>query len=263
MKSDMRPTRRELQAAIRNGQFVPFYQPQIDLVSGQPVGVEILGRWAHPRRGLLLPDQFIPLMERYALIDQLTECLLTEALACAKGCAASRNELGFALNVSLISLRDTGLARRICGMLRESGLEPHRITIEVTETAPPDKSGNVIHALACLRTQGFKVSADDFGTGYSSLKLLSQVPFTALKIDRTFVNKVHARRKAAAIVESITHLAGKLGLGTVAEGIETEEEAAFLRALGCETGQGYLLARPMSGCDLARFLEMESVDAAT
>jgi len=250
-----------MQAAIRNGQFVPFYQPQIDLMTGQPVGVEILARWAHPRRGLLLPDQFIPLMERYGLIDQLTECLLAQALAFAKGCAETGTELGFALNVSPVSLRDVKLARGICGLLRESGLEPHLITIEVTETAPSDRSGNVAHSLACLRTQGFKVSIDDFGTGYSSLKLLSQVPFTELKIDRTFVTKVHARKKAAAILESIMHLAGGLGLRTVAEGIETEEEAVFLRSLGCEAGQGYLFARPMSGQDLTGFLEAQFFNA--
>ena len=256
------PTRQEMQAAVRNGQFVPFYQPQIDLTTGKPLGVEILGRWAHPQRGMLLPDQFIPLMERYALIDELTECLLAQTLALAKRCAAAGSELGFALNVSPLSLRGTRFAHRICGVLRESGLDPHRITIELTETAPSDRPGNVVHSLTCLRTQGFQLSADDFGTGYSSLKLLSQVPFTGLKIDRTFVTKVHARKKAAAILESIMHLAGRLRLRTVAEGIETEEEAVFLRSLGCEAGQGFLFARPMCEQDLIGFLEAEFFNAA-
>lgn len=245
----------ELLAAFRHQQFVPYYQPKLDLRTGEPTGVEILGRWAHPELGVLLPDRFIEQMEQNSLIDRLTECLLLQSLSFAKDCNVAGKAIGLALNVSAISLRDAYLPQLISGMLKDFGLRPDQFTIEVTETVQSDRSDSVVESLSYLQTQGFQISIDDFGTGYSSLKLLSRMPFTELKIDRTFVNMAHRQAKSAAILETIVQLADKLHLRTVAEGIETEAQIELLRTLGCDVGQGFLIAHPMPQKMLAMYLE--------
>lgn len=252
-------TTEDLVVAFDREQFVPFYQPKIDLRTGLLTGVEILGRWHHPDLGILLPDQFIELMEQKGLIGQLTECLLLQSLSFAKDCAVAGQNIGFAINVSPVTLRDMHTPGRMYGMVKEYGLCTGQFTIEVTETAPSDSCTSVLESLTRLRMHGFQISVDDFGTGYSSLKLLSRMPFTELKIDRSFVAGARSKAKSAAILEFIMHLAGKLQLRTVAEGIETGDEIDFLRSLGCDAGQGFLLGRPMAQADLIHYLEQSSL----
>lgn len=248
-------TRNELVAALNRNQFVPFFQPKIDLDSGMPTCVEVLARWNHPEMGILPPSHFIELMEQQGLIDQLTGCLLMQSLSCAKECAVGGKDIGFAINVSPVTLQDARTPSRVGALVKECGLCPGRITIEVTETASSKSFAPVLASLTRLRMQGFEISMDDFGMGYSSLQLLSRMPFTELKIDRAFVSDVSRNPKSAAILESIIHLARKLHLRTVAEGIETNGELDFIRSLGCGSGQGFLLGRPMAQLDLIEYLE--------
>lgn len=251
-------TRNDLVAALNGNQFEPYFQPKIDLDTGMPTCVEILARWHHPDFGILPPTQFIELMEQHRLIDQLTGCLLMQSLSCAKQCAAKGNDIGFAINVSPVTLQDSRTPSRVGALVRECGLCPEQITIEVTETASSKNFTAVLESLTRLRMQGFEISVDDFGMGYSSLQLLSQMPFTELKIDRSFVTDVPSRAKSAAILESVILLAEKLNLHTVAEGIETTDELQFIRSLGVGTGQGFLLGRPMGQKNLIHYLEDES-----
>jgi EAL domain-containing protein (putative c-di-GMP-specific phosphodiesterase class I)/CheY-like chemotaxis protein len=256
-------TRNELVAALNHNQFVPFFQPKVDLETGVPGCVEILARWDHPDLGILPPCQFIELMEQEGLIDQLTGCMLLQSLVCAKECAARGNDIGFAINVSPLTLQDARTPTRIFSLVKECGLSPTRITIEITETASSKNFSRILESLTRLRMQGFEISVDDFGIGYSSLQLLSRMPFTELKIDRTFVTEASSNPKSAAILESIIQLAGKLHLRTVAEGIETSAELDFVQSLGCGVGQGFLLGRPMAQRDLVAYLEkMPSLEVA-
>lgn len=248
-------TRNDLVAALNGNQFEPYFQPKIDLDTGMPTCVEILARWHHPDLGILPPSQFIELMEQHRVIDQLTGSLLVQSLSCAKQCAAQGNDIGFAINVSPITLQDARTPSRVGALVKECGLCPEQITIEVTETASSKRFTAVLESLTRLRMQGFEISVDDFGMGYSSLQLLSQMPFTELKIDRSFVSDVSSRAKSIAILESVVHLAGKLSLRTVAEGIETTDELQFIRSLGVGTGQGFLLGRPMGQKNLIHYLE--------
>jgi EAL domain-containing protein (putative c-di-GMP-specific phosphodiesterase class I) len=248
-------TRNELVSALNRNQFVPFFQPKVDLETGVAGCVEILARWDHPDLGILPPCQFVEIMEQEGLIDQLTGCLLLQSLVCARQCAASGKDIGFAINVSPLTLQDARTPTRFFSLVKECGLSPTRITIEITETASSKNFSRVLESLTRLRMQGFEISVDDFGIGYSSLELLSRMPFTELKIDRTFVTDASSNTKSAAILESIIHLAGKLQLRTVAEGIETSAELDFVQSLGCRVGQGFLLGRPMAQRDLIGYLE--------
>ncbi|OWW18271.1 EAL domain-containing protein [Noviherbaspirillum denitrificans] len=250
-------SRNDLVAALNGNQFEPYFQPKIDLDTGMPTCVEILARWHHPDLGILPPSQFIELMEQHKVIDQLTGCLLVQSLSCAKQCAAKGKDIGFAINVSPVTLQDSRTPSRIGALVRECGLCSEQITIEVTETASSKNFTSVLESLTRLRMQGFEISIDDFGMGYSSLQLLSQMPFTELKIDRSFVTDVCSRAKSAAILESVIHLAEKLNLRIVAEGIETTDELQFIRSLGVGTGQGFLLGRPMGQKNLIHYLEDE------
>lgn len=238
--------KRDILAAFRHEQFVPYYQPKLSLQTGEPTGVEILGRWLHPDLGTLHPDSFIPLLEQFELIDELTECLLVQSLPLARELAAEGKDIGLALNVSALSLRNESLPNRITGAVKEFGISPDRLTIELTETMKPESGRAVVDSLTSLRLQGFHISIDDFGTGHSSLKQLCKFPFTELKIDRFFVTDAQSSPKILDTLESIVKLAKKLQLRTVAEGVETRAELVHLQSLGCDMAQGYFFAHPMS-----------------
>jgi EAL domain-containing protein (putative c-di-GMP-specific phosphodiesterase class I) len=162
-----------------------------------------------------------------------------------------------AFNVSPLSLVNIQMPRKICSLVRAYGIPFDMITIEVTETAHADDSPSVLDSLTWLRMQGFKISIDDFGTGYSSLQLLSQMPFTEIKIDRTFVTGMSNHWKSTTILESVVELADKLHMRTVAEGIETKKEYEFIRALGCRNGQGFYLGHPMRNSELIAWVKRD------
>lgn len=237
-------TEDDVRAAIQRNEFIPFFQPKIDLATGISSCVEMLARWNHPELGILPPSQFIELIESVGLIDDFTHNLFRQSLVRATNHVSSGKNVGIAINFSLLSLQNSQAPCRICSLLNEYGFPYDKITIEVTESATSKNLSSVIKSLTTLRSQGFKISIDDFGTGYSSLKLLSKMPFTELKIDRMFVAGISKNKKLTDILESIVHLAEKLNLSTVAEGIETRAQLDFVQRLGCNVGQGFYLGSP-------------------
>ena len=247
----------DLAKALDDQQFVPFFQPQIELATRKPVSVEALARWLHPESGFLPPSQFIEVMERTGLIDRLFEALLRQSLARLRQWDACDFSIGLAINVSPVTLQNPDLPDIVSDMVKEFGISPGRITIEVTETAMAQEPDRLLETALRLRLRGFKLSVDDFGTGYSTLLQLSEMPFTEVKIDRELVAGISDSKKTAAIFESVVGLANKLGMCTVAEGIQSRQDHELVQALGCRFGQAYYFAKPMSNTDLVRHLAYE------
>lgn len=244
----------EIREALDKCQFVPYFQPKFCLDTGIPNGTEMLARWDHPSLGILAPAAFIPTMESARLIDALSDSLFSKAMICARAWEQIGCDIGMAVNLSPLTLQNTDMPNQLGELVRFHNISPSRITIEVTETALSDDVTAVMESLTRLRMQGFAISVDDFGTGYSSLLQLSKMPFTEIKIDRNFVSGAIENKKTTLIAESIIGLAKKLDLHTVAEGIETGTQLDFVKKLGCQTGQGYFLAKPMNQYDLMKFL---------
>lgn len=246
MESELR-FRGELEAGIRQGvprgEFVPYYEKQIDLDSGELVGFEMLARWQSPTLGIVKPELFIPIAEEIGMIAELSEGLIRKALRDAKGWDA---RLTLSVNISPIQLRDPWFAQRLLKLLVEANFPPSRLDIEITESALHEDIGMVRSLITSLKNQGVKVSLDDFGTGYSSLAQLRTLPFDRIKIDRSFVTSLPDSKDSETIVQAITSLGEGLGLPIVAEGIENEEVLASLRKLGRFKGQGYLYGKPQT-----------------
>src|SRR5579862_6839507 len=236
----------DLGRAIAADQLFLEYQPTISGRLGRITGVEALVRWLHPSRGVVSPDQFIPLAEESDLIDPLTNWVFATA---AKQAAAWRHHglsLNVAINISALNLRDIRLPDRLARQCEEFGISPDTLTLELTETSAMRDAAHMMDVLTRLRIKGFKLSIDDFGTGYSSLIQLRKMPFSELKIDLSFVMQMLTDKDCGVIVEVIVDLADKLGLDCVAEGVESEQIWNALLALGCDRGQGYHLGRPMA-----------------
>lgn len=245
----------ELAAAIRNGEIIAFYQPKVDIRTGMLKGVEALARWMHPTNGMVPPDRFIPLAEQSGLIHELTLSMLTQAMAQA----ALWNERGLplkvAVNLSPLSLDIPGFVQKIVDLLAQHALQADQMVLEITEGSVVANLGTALGTLARLRLKGFGLSIDDYGTGFSSMQQLARIPFTELKIDRSFVHGAHARQNLRVILQSALDMAKRLELVTVAEGIETIEDWRLLQESGCTIGQGYLIARPMPANDLPVWLK--------
>lgn len=246
--------REDLVSALAGDQFIPFFQPQIELATGCVTSVEVLARWNHPELGLLPPSQFIHVMEREGLLYQLFDNLLLRSFICAQQWDARGWSIGLAINVSPSTLQDSYLPSRVSEMANQHRICPERLTLEVTETAMTKNPGKLLENLIRLRLRGFKLSVDDFGSGYSSLQQLSEMPFTEIKIDRSLVGGITHSRKAVLILESILGLANKLDMCTVAEGIESEIDHELVHSLGCRFGQSYYFAKPMGNTELVRHL---------
>ena len=233
-----------LRRAVAEEEFVLHWQPIVDLADGTVEGAEALVRWQDPDRGLLLPDEFIEAAEGLGLIGAIGEWVLREA---CRQAAEWGPRLHVSINLSPRQIREPGLAARMLDRVHSAGLSPSQFTLELTESAAAEDGTS---ALIDLANVGFTVAIDDFGTGYSSLARLSALPVRKLKIDRSFVDALGADPRAEAVVRAIVDLARSLGLEPVAEGIETAEQLHTLRALGCRSGQGYLLGRPVVAADL-------------
>lgn len=246
----------EIRNALNEQQFIPYFQPKFCLDTGLPSGVEMLARWSHPALGILPPSCFIPAMEAASLIDALSDSLLSKTMVCAEAWAQIGCDINLAVNLSPLTLQNTNMPNQLKELVRRHKIAPSRVTIEVTETAVSENVSGLMESLTRLRMQGFAISVDDFGTGYSSLLQLSEMPFTEIKIDRNFVSGATENKKTTLIAESIVDLAKKLDLHTVAEGVETQAEFEFVKKLGCETGQGYFFAKPMSHDELIHFLNI-------
>jgi EAL domain-containing protein (putative c-di-GMP-specific phosphodiesterase class I) len=229
-----------------------FFQPKVDVRTEQLKGAEALVRWRHPELGVIRPAAFMPAIEAQGLEWDLTRRVIAAA---AENCAHWRArglEVTVAFNISTRVLHDPSLAGRIMEIVLEKHLDPKHMVIEVTESAALEGVGPMLENLSRLRMRGFGLSIDDFGTGHSSLERLAAVPFTELKVDRTFVMNAEKRPASRAMLETSLMSASKLGMVAVAEGVERRAEWDLVRSLGCQMAQGYYIARPV---DAAEFLE--------
>lgn len=237
----------DLRAAIESvTQLRIEYQPKVDLVRGTVIGVEALVRWDHPTRGLLMPAEFIPLAEESDLIVPMSKWLLdTACIDMRSWIDQGMRPVRVGVNASERLFRDANLVETIAAALAAANLDPRYLDIEVTERTITHEAERTERALERLSDMGVTVSIDDFGTGYSSLRQLQRLSIHALKIDQSFVRDAHRREESRAIVEAIVSIARSFDLDVIAEGVETAEELATIRALGCTRVQGYLVARPL------------------
>ncbi|MBR0711304.1 bifunctional diguanylate cyclase/phosphodiesterase [Bradyrhizobium liaoningense] len=246
---------RDMRDALAGRQFELHYQPFLSAASGETCGFEALLRWHHPQRGLVLPGEFIPLAEETGLIVPLGEWVLRTACAEAATWPAHAR---IAVNLSPAQFRSKELVPVIVGALASSGLAPHRLELEVTETVIMHDSEAVFAVLAQLRELGVRIALDDFGTGYSSLSFLQRFPFDKVKIDRSFVAELSSpRADARHLARAVVRFAVSLGKTTTAEGVETREQLDILREEGCVETQGYYFSRPMPASDVARLLRRD------
>lgn len=249
---------RDLRSAVDRQEFVLYYQPIIDLQSGDLTDVEVLVRWQHPDRGLVMPSEFIPLAEETGLIVEIGQWVLQEAcqtLRVYQQQFASATELKFSVNLSSEQLQDPNFIQTVDRVLSQSGLDGRYLKLELTESMLMSHEEKHIKTLQQLRDRNITISLDDFGTGYSSLSYLYRFPLDTLKIDQSFVSRMISEPKDAEIVNTIISLARTLNMDVIAEGIETEEEVLHLKKLGCERGQGYWFSPPMSQEKLEEHLQ--------
>ncbi len=245
----------ELRRALNDHELVLYYQPKAELRTGQVLSVEALIRWLHPERGLVPPDEFIPIAQQTGLIKPLTLYVLDEALRQGREWARRGWELSVAVNVSMRNLIDLEFPDDVSRLLAKWDADPSQLELEITEStivADPFRSKLVLDRLSAL---GVRLSIDDFGTGYTSLAYLKQLPVDGIKIDRGFVMNMVEDEDDDAIVRSTIDLGRNLGLEVVAEGVENDEIMSRLKALGCDFAQGYHLSRPIPADQLSAWFE--------
>jgi diguanylate cyclase (GGDEF)-like protein len=246
MERDLQ-TRNETESGLRNGiprgEFVPYFEQQIDLTTGRLHGFEVLARWDHPTKGLVSPDVFIPIAEETGMIADLSVSVMRQAFEEAKNWDPS---LVISVNISPTQLKDPWLAQKIVKLLVETGFPATRLEVEITESSLFENLALAQSIVGSLKNQGIRLSLDDFGTGYSSLAHLRALPFDRIKIDKSFVTSILENTESAAIVNAITRLGDSLGLPVTAEGIEDGAIEERLRQLGCHKGQGWHFGRPTS-----------------
>lgn len=233
----------DIRAAIPNDEFVPFFEQQIDLNTGELVGFEMLARWVSPVRGLISPDDFIPVAEETGMIGDLSMSIVRKAMLEAKHWDP---KLSISVNISPVQLKDPWLAQKIVKILVETGFPASRLEVEITESSLFKNLSLAQSIVGSLKNQGIRIALDDFGTGYSSLAHLRALPFDRIKIDRSFVSSMLENAESAAIVNAIAGLGASLQVPITAEGIEDEKIVAKLRNLGCSKGQGWLFGQPLS-----------------
>ena len=238
--------------AIENGEFTPHFQPLVDLRTGGLCGFELLARWFRPEEGWIPPDQFIPLAERDGWIDLLTWELLRRGFSAS---AALPGSPALSINISPLQLREMNLPDQIRRIAEAAGFSTDRLIVEITESALAEDMESARVIAQAFKAMGARLALDDFGTGYSSLLHLQSLPFDELKVDRSFVRSMTEQRDSRKIVAAVVGLGQSLGLTTVAEGVETEEQAEMLRWMGCELGQGWLFGRPVAANQLGEVVE--------
>src|ERR1700722_13530637 len=240
----------EMAQGIRNDEFEPFFQPKVELASGRIKGAEALARWRHPQKGIVAPYAFIGPLEDHNEIDNLTWLILSKSVDfCCEWRTKSGLDVSVSVNVSAKSLADVSFADYVTELVRRKRLDCRNIILEVTESAATTDVGHSLENLSRLRMKGFGLSIDDYGTGYSSLRQLSRIAFTEIKLDQSFIKDAATQQVARIILESSIDMAKKLGIVTVAEGIETEQDWDLLRELGCDLAQGYLIAKPLESSE--------------
>jgi predicted signal transduction protein with EAL and GGDEF domain len=251
---------RDLRSAVEHGQLRLLYQPQVDLASGEMTGVEALVRWQHPERGLMTPDQFIPVAESTGMIMAIDEWVLREACMQLRAWdEAGLARLDLAVNVSAARLGKGDLADDVESVLSDAGIGAERLEIELTETVAADDDTASVAAITQVRALGVRAAIDDFGMGYSALSRLQSFPVDRLKIDRSFVAPLTLGTERGSIAFAMIAMAQSLGLGVVAEGVETQEHLRALRALGCPSAQGYLFSKPVGAEQIGELARASAV----
>jgi diguanylate cyclase (GGDEF)-like protein len=245
-----------LYRAVERGEFRVLYQPIHNLASGRPLGAEALVRWEHPDRGLIEPGEFIALAEETGLIVPIGTQVLREACRQARTWQVAGRRLGIKVNLSARQFAHPNLGGVVAEILAETGIDPATVYLEITETVLMEDVESTSTALAQLKSLGVSLTVDDFGTGYSSLAYLKRFPVDELKVDRAFVAGLLSDQEDSAIVAAVINLAHTLGLQSVAEGVETAEQLAKLRELGCDIGQGYYFGRPLPAETMASRLDL-------
>ena len=248
--ADLQFDAKDLASAIENHEFTLFYQPKVLLNSGRLVSVEALARWQHPQQGLISPARFIPLMESTGLINKMTLSLVDDAIKQLQKWQQQGRALTIGLNLSPRMLLDTDLPDLLKDKISAHSVSTDLLNLEITESSLIENTARALETLARLKMMGFSLSIDDFGTGYSSMQQLNRVPFSELKIDRSFVHNACNDATQRAIIEANISLAHSLNMQTVAEGIETIEDWNLLKQLKCHIAQGYFVAKPMPADEL-------------
>ncbi|GBO86358.1 hypothetical protein MSSD14B_00260 [Marinobacter salsuginis] len=259
MAGNRDPERLSLEAALRGalkqGEFSVHYQPRIDVDTGAPVGAEALLRWHHPDMGMISPARFIPIAEETGLIESIGEWVLRAACEQNRLWRESGLKPGrIGVNLSARQFRHADLALRVVQLLKETGLNPEHLELELTESMLMEDVDAAIATMTCLKDYGVSIALDDFGTGYSGLSYLKRFPIDTLKIDQSFVREITSDPASAAIADAIIAMAHRLSLDVIAEGVETPEQCRLLRESGCRLMQGYLFARPVPAEDLTKLL---------
>ncbi len=244
----------DLRRAVDEGELILYYQPQIDLRTGAISSVEALVRWMHPKRGLVGPDEFIPLAERTGLIKRLTRTVLTEAIRQARAWELAGLRVPIAVNLSMRNVHDPQLPQTIAQLLQRWDARPELLRLEITETVLAADPERALQTMDSLRAMGVHIALDDFGIGYSSLAYLNRLPLDQIKIDRSFVIGMTSDESNATIVRATVELGHGLGYAVVAEGVENAETRERLAALGCDGIQGFLIARPMPADQTAEWI---------
>jgi diguanylate cyclase (GGDEF)-like protein len=247
----------EIRRGIKAGEFIPFFQPLVDLDSRQIIGFEALARWRSPGGVLLEADCFIEAAERTGLIGPLTLSIVEQALKEARGWPG---HLKLAVNVSPVQFRDLTLAEQILKLLSESGFPPSRLEVEITEGALLEDREQVLTIIKSLKNVGISISLDDFGTGYASLAQVNRLPLDRIKIDKSFITTIVKSDQTAAIVSTIAGLGHNLDVPITAEGVESEQIRSALAGFGCSEAQGWLFGRAISGDAVRAFLNMGGGD---
>lgn len=245
----------ELQAAILAGQLQVHYQPQVDVKTRKLLGVEALARWHHNDKGFIPPGIFISIAEKYGMIQQLTESVLSQSIRECSQWQKAGLDISLSVNFSAQGLSNLQIPELLGSSLIGTNLRPSQLTLEITESSLPRDACTALEILTRARLKGFGLSIDDFGTGFSSLDQLRRIPFNELKIDRSFVHNAGENKVAQAILESSIALAKRLGIPCVAEGVEDQADWDMVEKLGCDIVQGYFIAKPMAATEVLRWAE--------
>ena len=242
----------ELLDALSSRQIVPYFQPTIDMKTNEVVGMEILARWEHPEHGFIPPDVFVHIAEDVGAMRELTLSMLVQACEAA---ASWPEDIKLAFNISPEELRNEKTMDAFFSTLNSMGISSERVEIEITENAFIEEVGEISEAVRKLKKHGIKISIDDFGTGFSNLTHLKLLPFDKIKIDQSFIKDMSSNSESRAIVKNVIALGKSLGLPTIAEGIEKDQNRDMLQDLGCSVGQGYLFAKPLRAVEVLPFIE--------
>jgi diguanylate cyclase (GGDEF)-like protein len=245
----------DLREALQKDEFVLAYQPTFDLSDMSPTGVEALIRWKHPERGIVQPDDFIPLLEDTGLITEVGRWVLQEACRQAAAWRRAKFPIRMAVNVSPRQLDSEQLPADIEDALRASDLDPEALTIEITETTLMRNTEDTVRQLTAIKDLGVRIAIDDFGTGYSSLAYLQRFPVDSLKIDRSFIAGMKGNQEGQTLIHTLVQLGKALSIETFAEGIEQQQELSLLQNEDCDSGQGFLFARPLNAADAEAFFQ--------